>query len=93
MKKSIKPSMIKKAVLISMIGAFFSVAQASTVVPPPLPTGSQMVRQSAGMNQDEVKRSQRAHHHHSHHKKDVTKDDTMSGSASSYWVAEPPKAK
>ena len=93
MKKSMKLSKIKKTVLISMVGACFGITQASTVVPPPLPTGSYMVRQNAGMNQDEVKRSQRAHHHNRHHKKDVTKDDTMTGSASSYWVAEPIKAK
>ncbi len=93
MKKSTKLSMIKKTFLISIIGACFGIAKASVVVPPPLPTGSNMVRLNAGMNQDEVKRSQRAHHHNRHHKKDVTKDDTMSGSASSYWVAEPPKAK
>lgn len=93
MKKPIKLNMLKKTLLISIIGACFGIAQASTIVPPPLPLGSHMVRQNAGMNQDEVKRSQRAHHHNRHHKKDVTKDDTMSGSASSYWVAEPPKAK
>jgi hypothetical protein len=47
--------------------------------PPPLPTGSQMVRQHAGMSPDEVERNKRAHHHNGHHKKDVTRDDTIDG--------------
>lgn len=29
------------------------------------------------MNQDEVKRSQRAHHHNKHHKKNYMRDDTL----------------
>lgn len=79
MNKCIKPGALEKTLVFSVTSAFFVLAQASSVVPPPLPIGSNMVRQNVGMNQDEVKRSQRAHHHNKHHKKDVTRDDTLDG--------------
>lgn len=77
MKKFINSGALQKSLIFSAIGAFFVMAQASPVVPPPLPTGSSMVRQHAGMNQDEVKRGQRAHHHNKHHKKNYMRDDTL----------------
>lgn len=77
MKKSIKPGALEKSLVLSAISAFFVMAQASSVTPPPLPTGSTIVRQHVGMNQDEVKRSQRAHHHNKHHKKNYMRDDTL----------------
>jgi hypothetical protein len=72
-----KQGALKKALVFSTCTAILVFAQASTVVPPPLPTGSHMVRQHAGMNPEEVGRNKRAHHHNKHHKKDVTRDDTM----------------
>lgn len=77
MNKLIKSGAIQNALLFTAISSFYFSAQASTVVPPPLPTGSTMVRQHVGMNQDEVKRSQRAHHHNKHHKKNYMRDDTL----------------
>jgi hypothetical protein len=73
----LKQSALKNALVFSAGAAIFVVAQANTVVPPPLPTGSHMVRQHAGMSPDEVDRNKRAHHHNGHHKKDVTRDDTI----------------
>ena len=72
-----KRSALKNALIISAGAAVFMVAQANTVVPPPLPTGSHMVRQNAGVSPDEVQRNKRAHHHKGHHRKDVTRDDTI----------------
>lgn len=77
MKKYIKLGALEKSLVFSVISAFFIMAQASSVTPPPLPTGSTMVRHNVGMNQDEVKRSQRAHHHNKHHKKNYMRDDTL----------------
>lgn len=77
MNKHTKPGRLQKTLVFSAISSFFVLAQASSVAPPPLPVGSTMVQQQVGMNQDEVKRSQRAHHHNKHHKKDVTRDDTI----------------
>lgn len=73
----LKQGALKNALVFSAGAAIFVVAQANTVVPPPLPTGSHMVRQHAGVNPDEVKRNKRAHHHKGHNKKDVTRDDTI----------------
>ena len=53
-----------------------ALALAQTVTPPPLPPGSNLVRPSAGLNEDEKKRYVRAHHHKMHNKKDVTQDDS-----------------
>jgi hypothetical protein len=72
-----KQRVLKKALIFTATSAIFAFAQASTVAPPPLPTGSHMVLQNAGMNPDEIKRNKRAHHHNKHHKKDVTRDDTI----------------
>lgn len=58
--------------------ALAPLAQAK-VKPPPLPPGSSMVRVQAGLNDDEVKRQQRAHHHKGHFKKDLTRDDSQPG--------------
>ncbi len=77
MKKFITLGALEKSLIFPAISAFFAMAQASSVVPPPLPTGSNMVKQHGGMNQDEVKRSQRAHHHNKHHKKNYMRDDTL----------------
>lgn len=77
MKKFIKLSAVEKSLIFSAISAFFVMAQASSVTPPPLPLGSNMVKQHVGMNQDEVKRNQRAHHHNKHHKKNYMRDDTL----------------
>lgn len=68
---------VKKVLIFSAASTIFAFAQASTVTPPPLPTGSHMVLQNAGVNPDEIKRNKRAHHHNKHHKKDVTRDDTI----------------
>ncbi|MDO8774581.1 MAG: hypothetical protein Q7K57_38890 [Burkholderiaceae bacterium] len=77
MNKYTKQGTLQKTLVFSAISGFFLLAQASPVTPPPLPVGSNMVQQQAGMNQEEIKRSQRAHHHNKHHKKDVTRDDTL----------------
>ena len=77
MNKHTKPGMLQKTLVFSAISSFFLLAQAATVTPPPLPLGSSMVQQHAGMNPDEVKRSQRAHHHNGHHKKNYNHDDTI----------------
>lgn len=77
MKKFIKLGALEKSLIFSAISAFIVMAQASSVTPPPLPTGSTMVRQQVGMNKDEVKRNQRAHHHNKHYKKDYMRDDTL----------------
>lgn len=60
-----------------MLGAA-ALAQAGTVVPPPLPPGSAMVKIEPGMNKEERKREDRAHHHKGHFKKDITRDDSVS---------------
>lgn len=77
MKKLITLGALVKSLNASAIGAFLVMAQAAPVTPPPLPIGSTMVKQHAGMNQEEVQRSQRAHHHNKHHKKNYTRDDTL----------------
>ena len=46
------------------------------VTPPPLPVGSALVKLKGGMNDDEVKREERAHQHKSGSHKDVNKDDS-----------------
>jgi hypothetical protein len=73
----LKQSAFKNALVFSASTAIFLVAQANTVVPPALPTGSHMVRQHAGVSPDEVERNKRAHHHKGHNKKDVSRDDTI----------------
>lgn len=82
MKKSTKLDSLEKSLVFSVISTFFVMAQASSVIPPPLPIGSTMVRQHVGMNQDEIKRSQRAHHHNKHHKKNYMRDDTLDDASS-----------
>ena len=77
MNKLIKSGAIRNALLVTAISSFYFTAQASMVVPPPLPVGSSMVRPHAGMDHDEVKRGQRAHHHNKHHKKNYMRDDTL----------------
>ena len=77
MNKHTKLRALQKTLVATVIGSFIAIAQASTVIPPPLPTGSTMVKQQVGLHPEEVKRSQRAHHHYKHHKKDVTRDDTI----------------
>ena len=47
------------------------------VTPPPLPVGSAMVKVKGGMNDDEVKREERAHQHKTGSHKDHTKDDSI----------------
>ena len=49
------------------------------VTPPPLPVGSALVKLKGGMNDDEVKREERAHQHKSGSHKDVNKDDSTDG--------------
>lgn len=96
----LKQGALKNALVFSAGAAIFVVAQANTVVPPPLPTGSHMVRQHAGASPDEVARNKRAHHHNGHHKKDVTRDDTLddapddknTGQGNGKQIA-PPKSK
>lgn len=73
----LKQSAFKKVLVVSTGAVIFATTQASTVVPPPLPTGSHMVRQHAGVNPEEAGRAKRAHHHKGHHRKDVTRDDTI----------------
>jgi hypothetical protein len=77
MYSCLNKSALKNALIFSAGAAIFAIAQANTVIPPPLPTGSHMVRQHAGASPDEIERSKRAHHHKGHHKKDVTRDDTI----------------
>lgn len=77
MNKLTKSGGLQKTLVFSAISSFFLLTQAADVTPPPLPLGSTMVRQHAGMSPDEVERTKRAHHHNKHHKKDVTRDDTM----------------
>jgi hypothetical protein len=77
MYSNLKQTALKKALFIFAGAVIFSTTQASTVVPPPLPTGSHMVRQHAGVNNEEARRAKRAHHHKGHFKKDVTRDDTI----------------
>ncbi|MDB5915659.1 MAG: hypothetical protein JWP22_4334 [Ramlibacter sp.] len=55
------------------------VAQAQTVVAPPLPIGSNLVRVEPGMSEPERKRATRAHHHKFQHNKDFTRDDSIHG--------------
>ncbi len=64
--------------LACCLAAMATLAQAK-VQPPPLPPGSSMVRVQGGMNDDEVKRHNRAHHHKGHVKKDMTRDDSEPG--------------
>jgi len=59
-----------------MFGAA-TLAQAGTVVPPPLPPGSAMVKVEPGMNKEERQRQDRAHHHKGQFKKDLTRDDSV----------------
>jgi hypothetical protein len=73
----LKQRAFKQALILSTGAVIFATTQASTVVPPPLPTGSHMVRQHAGVNPEEAGRAKRAHHHKGHHRKDVTRDDTI----------------
>ena len=49
------------------------------VTPPPLPVGSALVKVKGGMNDDEVKREERAHQHKTGSHKDVNKDDSTDG--------------
>lgn len=72
-----KQRVFKKTLVFSAGIVIFVTAQASTVIPPPLPTGTHMVRQHAGVNPEEVRRAKRAHHHKGHHRKDITRDDTI----------------
>lgn len=73
----IKQGALKNALIFSTLATMFTATVASSVVPPPLPIGSHMVKQHAGMNPHEVERNKRAHHHNKHHKKDITRDDTI----------------
>ena len=77
MNKHTKSGGLQKTLVFSALSSFFLLAQAADVTPPPLPLGSTMVRQHAGVNPDEVERNKRAHHHKGHYKKDVTRDDTL----------------
>jgi hypothetical protein len=77
MNKHTKSGGLQKTLVFSAISSFFLLAQAADVTPPPLPLGSTMVRQHAGVSPEEVERNKRAHHHKGHYKKDVTRDDTM----------------
>ncbi len=72
-----KSGVLQKTLVFSAISSFFLLAQAADVTPPPLPLGSTMVRQHAGVSPEEVERNKRAHHHKGHYKKDVTRDDTI----------------
>ena len=69
-------SPIVRLATIAALSWSASMALAQSVTPPPLPPGSNLVRPSAGLNEDEKKRYVRAHHHKMHNKKDVTRDDT-----------------
>lgn len=77
MSNYLKQGALKNTLVFSAGATIFMVAQANMVVPPPLPTGSHMVRPHAGVNPEEVERNKRAHHHKGHHKKDFTRDDTI----------------
>lgn len=77
MYSNLKQNALKKTLFLFAGAVMFSTTQASTVIPPPLPTGSHMVRQHAGVNHEEARRAKRAHHHKGHFKKDVTRDDTI----------------
>jgi hypothetical protein len=77
MYSNLKQNALKKTLFIFGGAVMFSITQASTVIPPPLPTGSNMVRQHAGVNHEETGRTKRAHHHKGHFKKDYTRDDTI----------------
>lgn len=70
---------IARAVLFAAASGAAALSAAQTVAPPPLPPGSHLVRIEPGMNEDERKRSVRAHHHKFHHKKDYTRDDSIHG--------------
>lgn len=61
--------------------AVATLAQAGKVTPPPLPTGSDLVRVTPGMNKEEQNREDRAHHHKGHFRKDITKDDSVPGNS------------
>ncbi len=62
------------AVLLAALCACASTS--AQVTPPPLPIGSNLARPAPGMNDDERKRSVRAHHHKMQNKKDYTADDS-----------------
>ena len=64
------------ALAVVMLGAA-TLAQAGTVIPPPLPPGSAMVKVEPGMNKEERERQNRAHHHKGHYKKNITLDDSV----------------
>ena len=65
------------AALAAVMFGAATLAQAGTVVPPPLPPGSAMVKIEPGMNKEERQRQDRAHHHKGHFKKDLTRDDSV----------------
>jgi hypothetical protein len=88
-----KPGVWKISLIVCALGSCFSVAQAQSVTPPPLPPGSNMVKKHVGMHPEEVKRSQRAHHHSKHHKKDVSRDDTLDDDAPKPDSKVKPKTK
>jgi len=73
------PSPILRLATIAALSWSAAMALAQTVTPPPLPPGHNLVRPSAGLNEDEKKRYVRAHHHKMHNKKDVTRDDSVAG--------------
>ena len=82
MKLSIQPATaghqrpaLNAALAFVMLGAA-TLAQAGTVIPPPLPPGSAVVKVEPGMDKEERKREDRAHHHKGHFKKDITRDDS-----------------
>ena len=66
---------LNAALAIVMLGAA-TLAQAGTVIPPPLPPGSAMIKVEPGMDKEERKRQDRAHKHKGHFKKDITRDDS-----------------
>ena len=82
MQKRIELARSRRPALTLALGcalvAFSTLAQAK-VQPPPLPPGSSMVRVQGGLNNDEVKRQERAHHHKGHHRKNLDHDDSLPG--------------
>jgi hypothetical protein len=93
MTKFAKPGAWQIPLVASVLSSCYIGAQAQSVIPPPLPPGSNMVQKHVGMHPEEVKRSQRAHHHSHHHKKDVTRDDTLDEAAPKPDTPVKPKTK
>jgi hypothetical protein len=68
---------LKQALVVTFSLGGIAIAQSNFIVPPPMPIGSHMVQQNAGMSPVEVSRNKRAHHHNKHHKKNIVRDDTL----------------